>query len=90
MGATHKNSADPYKRNTLGWNSNTKKHGGQKRQVRCFLLGRGFSDDIEEMNKILRGFGIHMKTHTLSCKEIVDKHWEEFKNFVDINNNLSC
>jgi len=83
MGATHKNSADPMKSNTLGWNSNTKKHGGQKRQVRCFLLDRGYDDDLQLMTLAIRNFSKSVSLPALSCKDIVEKYWSEFKNYID-------
>lgn len=83
MGATQRDSADPYKRNTLGWNSNSKKHGGEKRQVRCFLLDRGFADDLVTMNATIQSFSKSKLVTTLSCKDIVEKHWYDFKDFID-------
>lgn len=83
MGATHKNSADPWTKNTLGWNSNTKRHGGYKRQVRCFLLDRGYPDDKVKMDRVLQAFGKHRQSAAVSCKVICTELWEEFKNFVD-------
>lgn len=85
MGATHKNWSDRSKSNTLGWNSNTKKHGGEKRQVRCFLLDRGYADDIVTMNAVIQSFGKHLKSPAPSCKDIVNNRWQEFKDFIDQN-----
>lgn len=83
MGATHKNSADPMKSNTLGWNSNTKKNGGYKRQVRCFLLDRGYPDNLLKMNKLIMDFSKNKSMPTIPCKTLVDNHWNEFKLFID-------